>query len=40
MACRSACSGGEAETAQLERIAQQIYGRARQVLEQDDLLLP
>ena len=30
----------EAEAATLERIAQQIYERARQVLEQDDLLLP
>jgi len=30
----------EAEAVQLERVAQQIYERARQVLEQDDLLLP
>ena len=30
----------EAEAAELERIGQQIFDRARQVLEQDDLLLP
>ena len=30
----------QAESAELERIAQQIFERARQVLEQDDLLLP
>jgi len=30
----------QTESAELERIAQQIFERARQVLEQDDLLLP
>ena len=30
----------EAEAAELERVAQQMYERARQILDQDDLLLP